>query len=167
MDSRRPSSALECWLFRAALVSAISLVGILILTTSVMPARAGGRSRNADVGLAKVASTALLLPKVRIMTIDPDREVVYIINNESEEIDLSNWRLISRGGKAEWYSFPPGSRLGPAASVRVHTYGGVDSAGDLYWNLDTSEKVWGERGDTGSLVDGGGHLVSSFSYARW
>ena len=167
MDSRRPSSALECWLFRAALVGAISLVGILILSASVLPARAGGRSRTSEAGLAKASTTALSLPNVRIMTIDPDREVVYIVNNESEEIDLSNWRLISRGGKAESYSFPPGSRLGPASIVLVHTYGGVDWAADLYWNLNILEKVWGERGDTGSLVDAQGRLVSSFSYARW
>lgn len=101
------------------------------------------------------------------MTVDADREVVYIINKESRDVDLSNWRLISRSGSAQWYGFPPGFRLGPSAIVRVHTYGGADSPSDLYWNLSTFEKVWGERGDTGSLVDGDGHLISSFSYARW
>ncbi|TAK35219.1 MAG: lamin tail domain-containing protein [Chloroflexota bacterium] len=167
MDSRRPSSALECWLVRAALVGAISLVVVLILTASVMPAKAGARSRNVDMGVARAASRGLLLPNVRIMTIDADREVVYVINNDGAEVDLTNWRVISRGGKAEWFSFPSGFRLGPSAIVRVHTYGGVDSSGDLYWNLNTYEKVWGERGDTGSLVDAEGRLVSSFSYARW
>ena len=101
------------------------------------------------------------------MTIDPDRELVYIINNETKEMDLTGWRLTSRGGKPATYFFPAGYRLAPSAIARVHTYGGVDSAGDVYWGLNGSDRIWEERGDTASLLDASGHMVSTFTYARW
>ena len=167
MDSKRPPSSVECWVFRLVLLGVVSLVPILILTAMVAPAKANVSPSPGTPRTSRSATTALPLPRVRIVTIDPDREMAYVVNNDAGEQDLSDWRLVSRGGKMLSYRFPPGFRLAPGAIVRVNSLSGIDSSGDLWWNLNPGEEVWGERGDTASLLDADGHLVSTFSYARW
>ncbi|MEI2689370.1 MAG: lamin tail domain-containing protein [Anaerolineae bacterium] len=85
-----------------------------------------------------------------------------VIQNSGLAQDMTGWQLVSgRGGQT--YSFPAGLVLMPGGEVRIHS--GVNAAAptanDQVW---TKQHMWRNEGDTASLVDADGNVISSFTY---
>ena len=88
-------------------------------------------------------------------------EVVTIRNNGLAQ-EMSGWRLFSGQGEQS-YHFPAGFVLMPDAEVRIHSGPEAKSEGlsDQLW---TNHYIWRNEGDSASLSDADGTVVSTFSY---
>ncbi|MER2599897.1 MAG: lamin tail domain-containing protein [Caldilineales bacterium] len=88
-------------------------------------------------------------------------EVVTIRNNGLAQ-EMSGWRLFSGQGEQS-YHFPAGFVLMPDAEVRIHSGPEAKSEGlsDQLW---TNHYIWRNEGDSASLSDADGNVVSTFSY---
>lgn len=85
-------------------------------------------------------------------------EWVQITNSGDSPVDMTGWILDSSGERL--YTFP-GFSLASEASVKVFTGQGVDSASELY--IGMRSPVWNNKGDTATLKDATGHIVSQRS----
>jgi len=89
-----------------------------------------------------------------------EEEYVCLTNSGRQAADMTGWYLRDDYG---WgYTFPKFT-LAPGATVRVRTGCGTNSTTDLYWCKDGTA-VWNNDGDTVSMYDGEGNLVSQYSY---
>jgi micrococcal nuclease len=89
-----------------------------------------------------------------------EKEYVCLTNSGGQAADITGWYLRDDYG---WgYTFPQFT-LAPGATVRVRTGCGTNSTTDLYWCKDGTA-VWNNDGDTVSVYDGEGNLVSQYSY---
>jgi endonuclease YncB( thermonuclease family) len=90
------------------------------------------------------------------------QEYVEIANTGTASRDLGGWSVSGSSGD-ERYTFPAGYVL--AAGVRVRLFsgaGGVNAPpGDIYW---THSSVWNNAGETATLWDAQGRLVSEYTY---
>jgi Lamin Tail Domain len=92
---------------------------------------------------------------------DLDGEYVLLRNTADEAMDLTGWTLRDAASK-HIYVFPSFT-LAPAAEARLWTRAGTNDTANLYWG--SRGAIWNNDGDTGTLADRSGTLVSSFSYA--
>ncbi|MCS6844494.1 MAG: lamin tail domain-containing protein [Caldilineales bacterium] len=90
-----------------------------------------------------------------------DDEVV-VIRNTGLAQDMTGWQLHSGQGERRFH-FPAGFVLMPDAEVRIHSGPEAEAAtpNDLVW---TTQRIWRHEGDTATLIDAGGAVVSTFSY---
>lgn len=106
-----------------------------------------------------------LTPKLAISDIDYDSsdEVITIINQSDEEVDLTNYHILSEPGPKHYFTFPDGYRLLSREVVRIHSGKDAQAAGpnDLLW---TKEDVWHDKGDTGWLIDPEGKYEDMYEY---
>jgi endonuclease G len=86
-------------------------------------------------------------------------EYVLIANQGQAAADLAGWTLRDESGTV--YSFPAFT-LAPGAEVRVWVKAGTNDAANLYWGRGSP--VWNNAGDTATLRDARGELVSVFTY---
>jgi len=84
-------------------------------------------------------------------------EWIKVTNKGSSPVSLSGWKIEDEGRK-HTYIFPSHT-LDSGTSVTVYTKKGTDSATELYWGL--SSPIWNNDGDTASLYDNSGQLVST------
>jgi competence protein ComEC len=84
-------------------------------------------------------------------------EWVKVTNKGSSPVSLDGWK-IEDDGKKHTYSFPSYT-LGAGSSVTVYTKKDTNSATELYWG--SSNPIWNNEGDTASLYDNNGQLVST------
>jgi micrococcal nuclease len=84
-------------------------------------------------------------------------EWVEISNLGTSDVSLAGWSL--EDGQNHTYSFPE-INLAAGASVKVHSGSGTDTAKDLFWNR--SSAVWNNDGDTATLKDAAGNVVSRY-----
>lgn len=104
---------------------------------------------------------------VRIATVDPYSEIVYVVNFERQAVDLTGWRIVAASRERPLvYYFPPNVQVPPGGVIRVHTYRGVDAEGELYWGLPEGTDLWVWRGGTALLYDADGREASRFTYAH-
>lgn len=87
-------------------------------------------------------------------------EYVVFENTGSEALDLSGWTVSDEAGHT--YTFPSGASLASGATVTLHTGSGTDTSSDRYWGQ--SGAVWNNGGDTVTVTDDTGTLVTSTSY---
>jgi micrococcal nuclease len=131
------------------------------------------RASSGGVGLwAQRACGGPIPPVVQIVHVEYDAsgddnlnqngEWVEISNADDVPVDLTGWVLKDESATHR-FSFPDGFSLQPAASVRVYTGCGADSAAALYWCVSGSA-VWNNSGDTAFLLDPDGNIVYSLSY---
>lgn len=73
-------------------------------------------------------------------------------------IDLSGWSLKNR--ENESYIFPANFTLKPGSTVKVHCGFGSNTSSDLY----NSALFWNELGDTATLKDAAGRIISEYNY---
>jgi competence protein ComEC len=78
--------------------------------------------------------------------------------NSGPAISLTGWGLHDEGPNYT-YSFPSAFTLPVGGRVKIHSGSGTDTATDLYWGR--SQHVWNNTGDTASLVNASGALVTS------
>ncbi|MCO5381214.1 MAG: lamin tail domain-containing protein [Methanosarcina barkeri] len=84
-------------------------------------------------------------------------EWVKISNKGSSPVSLNGWKIEDEGSK-HIYTFPSYT-LDSGSTVTVYTEEGTDLATGLYWQLGSP--IWNNDGDTASLYDNGGKLVST------
>ncbi len=83
-------------------------------------------------------------------------EWVQISNTGSSPVSLNGWKIEDEGNK-HTYTFLSYT-LNAGTTVTVFTGKGTNSATELYWQLDNP--IWNNGGDTASLYDDSGKLVS-------
>lgn len=84
-------------------------------------------------------------------------EIVTIENRGDSSQDLTGWRVEDDGPKYT-FNFPSGFSLKPGASMKlISGESGDNSNKAIYWNGRT---VWNNDGDTASLFDSSGQLIS-------
>ncbi len=86
-----------------------------------------------------------------------NEEWVEISNLGTSDVSMTGWTLEDEENNT--YSFPDVS-LAAGASVKVHSGAGTDTAEDLFWN--SSSPVWNNDGDTATLKDAAGNVVSRY-----
>jgi hypothetical protein len=104
---------------------------------------------------------------VRIATVDPYGEIVYVVSFEPQAVDLTGWRIVAASRERPLvYYFPPNVQIPPGGVIRVHTARGVDGEADLYWGLPEGTDLWVWRSGMALLYDAEGREASRFSYAH-
>ncbi|WP_292372036.1 MBL fold metallo-hydrolase [Methanosarcina sp. UBA411] len=83
-------------------------------------------------------------------------EWVQISNTGSSPVSLNGWKIEDEGSK-HTYTFQPYT-LNAGSTVTVFTGKGINSATELYWQLD--DPIWNNDGDTAYLYDDNGKLIS-------
>lgn len=91
---------------------------------------------------------------------DVDGEYVVISNGNSVTVELTGWTL--RDGQARHSFIFPTFRLAPGAELRVWTKTGANDESNLYWGSRSA--IWNNNGDTATLTDAAGAVVSTYSY---
>ena len=86
-------------------------------------------------------------------------EYVLIKNVGLGALDMGGWKLSDLANNT--YTFPAFT-LAPGAEVKVWVKTGADDAANLFWNR--SSAVWNNGGDTATLRDAQGAIVSTFTY---
>ncbi len=84
-------------------------------------------------------------------------EWVEISNQGTSDENMSGWKL--KDQQNHTYMFPD-FILKAGSFARIHTGTGSDSSDDLYWNRSTP--IWNNDGDTATLMDAAGNVVSSY-----
>lgn len=92
---------------------------------------------------------------------DLDGEYVLVRNATERAVDLIGW-TITDGDVKHTFTFPAFT-LAPGAEVKVWSKGGVADGANLYWG--NRGAIWNNTGDTGTLTDASGAVVSSYTYA--
>jgi len=92
---------------------------------------------------------------------DVEGEYVLIRNTSTQAADMTGWKLHD-GAQRHTYIFPP-FVLAPGAEVKLWTRTGANDAANLYWGQRVA--VWNNEGDTGTLLDARGAVVSRYTYS--
>lgn len=92
---------------------------------------------------------------------DVEGEYVLIRNTSTQAADMTGWKLHD-GAQRHTYIFPP-FVLAPGAEVKLWTRTGANDAANLYWGQRVA--VWNNEGDTGTLLDASGAVVSRYTYS--
>ena len=100
-----------------------------------------GAPPSAPVGDIRVRITAVIYPG------QPSREVV-VIDNESSDINLSNWTIVSPRGKVFTFG---NLTLYKDSFINIHTMTGTNTPTDLFWNQ--TESIW-QSGDQVQIKQG-------------
>lgn len=87
-------------------------------------------------------------------------EYVTFENTGSETLDLSGWTVSDEADHS--YTFPSGASLAAGESVTLHSGSGEDTQTERYWG--SSQPIWNNGGDTVTVTDDTGTLVTSKSY---
>ncbi|ESP88014.1 lamin tail domain-containing protein [Candidatus Halobonum tyrrellensis] len=90
---------------------------------------------------------------------EPTSERVVVENAGDGPLDVSGWRIADAAGHE--YRFPEGLTLPAGARAAVNT-GSGGTAVELYWGRNSP--VWNDAGDTVSVYDDGGSLVTEYAY---
>jgi hypothetical protein len=129
--------------------------------------RGSGQAPPLGVSAPRAVTPTPVRAGVRIATVDPYSEIVYVVSFEQQAVDLTGWRIVAANRERPLvYYFPPGVRIAPGGVLRVHTYRGTDTETDLYWGLPDDSDVWAWRGGIALLYDAEGREASRFTYAH-
>ena len=122
------------------------LCGLAIL--SVFLALSLGAAVSVGTDIIKIISVNYL---------DPD-QWVEIANYGTGSMNLTGWTLINMENQT--FSIPAGFTLKAGSLVRVHAGKGNNTSSDLY----NSALAWKKTGDTATLVDETGTIISEYKY---
>lgn len=113
-----------------------------------------------DAGLADPPGT-ILIESINFNPpgSDVQGEFAVIRNQTGAPISLTNWTLKDKANHK--FKFPAFALQG-AAAVKVWTKSGTDDANNLFWGRQAA--VWNNNGDTGTLSDQTGAVISTFTY---
>ncbi len=87
-------------------------------------------------------------------------EYVVFENTGTDTLDLSGWMVSDEANHV--YTFPSGASLAVGETVTLHTGSGEDTQTERYWG--SSSAIWNNGGDTVTVTDDTGTLVTSKSY---
>jgi hypothetical protein len=91
---------------------------------------------------------------------DRDGEYVVIHNESSDSINLKGW-VLTDGNAKHSFTFPD-HLLKPGSDVKLWTRKGRNDAHNLFWS--NNRAIWNNDGDTGTLRDANGKIISTYSY---
>jgi hypothetical protein len=118
------------------------------------------QTRTTPPSTATTATTTTSPPAaggaVAVTALDCQAETVVVGNAGSAPADLTGWSLHDAGA-IHTYRFPAGYTLGAGASVTIRS-GGPAGPGEIGW---TGQNVWNNTGDTASLLNAAGTVVST------
>jgi hypothetical protein len=121
----------------------------------------GGGSTGSSIGGARITAIYFDSPGSDTgSNASRNAEWVQVRNVTGQRKNLAGWTL--RDTSSHVFRFPSGFRLGAGASVKVHTGGGSNSAGNLYWH--STEYIWNNAGDRATLKNAGGTVVDRCRY---
>lgn len=89
-------------------------------------------------------------------------EYIEIANQGSSAVDISGWKVTSAASDRQVFFFPEGTVLPAGESVRVYTDQVHPETGGFTFGSGTA--IWNDKGDRGTLFDGDGQEVSTWSY---
>jgi endonuclease YncB( thermonuclease family) len=89
----------------------------------------------------------------------PTAESIVVENTTDRPLDLTGWRVTDEAEHE--YRFPDGFTLPPGAAATLRTGTGTD---EVVLNWNRSRSVWNDDGDTVSVFDDRGSLVTERSY---
>uniref|UniRef100_UPI0013754639 lamin tail domain-containing protein n=1 Tax=Candidatus Oscillochloris fontis TaxID=2496868 RepID=UPI0013754639 len=92
---------------------------------------------------------------------DLDGEYVLIWNNSETPVKMNGWTLSDNDGK-HTFTFR-NYTLAPNAEIKVWSKRGKTGGGNFYWSNRTA--IWNNDGDTGTLKDADGNVISTYSYS--
>ncbi|CAM3889122.1 S-layer homology domain-containing protein [Aeromicrobium ponti] len=96
--------------------------------------------------------------KASILNVDLDKEIVTIKNNDSIDIDMTGWKLVSVEGN-QTYDFPEGYVLKSGATVYVTSGNNAQDQPPTYLKW-TGAYIWNNDGDAAELYNAEGVKVS-------
>lgn len=136
----------------------------VMLRTCRQPApQSGGPSTTATTATTAPTTTSTSPPaaggNVTITALDCQAEAVTVRNGGTVPADLTGWSVHDEASTPHTFRFPAGYTLAPGASVTIRS-GGAAGPGELAW---TGSNVWNNDGDTATLVNAGGAVVSARS----
>lgn len=119
------------------------------------------QTRTIPPSTATTATTTTTRPPVTggavtVTALDCQGEAVVVTNAGPAPADLTGWSLHDAGA-IHTYRFPAGYTLGAGVSVTIRS-GGPAGPGEIGW---TGQNVWNNTGDTASLLNAAGTVVSS------
>ena len=128
------------------------LFGLAILSFLFILLQGGetGEAAPANVG----TDTARI---ISVNYLDAD-QWVELANQGTDLIDLSGWSLKNLENQS--YTFPANFTLKPGSTAKVHSGSGSNTSSDLY----NSALLWNELGDTATLKDAAGRIISEYNY---
>ncbi|MCX7791912.1 MAG: lamin tail domain-containing protein, partial [Chloroflexaceae bacterium] len=131
------------------------------------PAAPGAKPAAAPVtrissGSASAAAAAVTITYIEFNPEGRDVEGEYVLirNASAEPMNMTGWKLHD-GAQRHTYVFPQ-FVLAPGAEVKLWTRAGTNDAANLYWGQRVA--VWNNEGDTGTLLDASGAVVSRYTY---
>jgi hypothetical protein len=128
------------------------LHGLIIL--SVLFALSLGAAVVADAQ-ASVGTDITRIIGVNYLGVD---QWIEIANEGTGSMNLTGWTLMNTENQT--YSFPVDLTLETGTIVRVHSGEGNNTAADLF----NSTLLWNTEGDTATLMDATGKIVSEYKY---
>jgi hypothetical protein len=136
--------------------------GLAFDTLEDGPGRTGGGDDDALAGRRRggLAVTAVEPDSPGGPTERLTDEVVVFTNEGPTTLDLTDWTVEDEVGHR--YTFPAGTTLDPTATLSLRTGHGTDTDLDRYWGRRRS--VWNDDGDTVSVYDADGDLVTRHGY---
>lgn len=109
-------------------------------------------------GVAAAASVGTDIAKIISVNYQGADQWIEIANQGTGSIDLDGWSLENRENQS--YTFPANFTLRAGSLARVHTGFGSNSSSDLY----NSALDWNGMGDTATLKDAAGRIISKYVY---
>mgnify|MGYP006285609629 CR=1 FL=1 len=96
---------------------------------------------------------------VKISKVSLSDELVEITNTSQQQVDISNWKLVSVKGK-QTFTFPKNTTLPKGESIFIVSGRGKETGPQtIVW---TSRYIWNNNGDTAKLYNQKGKLIDSY-----
>ena len=132
--------------------SAVTPVATTPSTTSaVTPAATTPSTTSAVTPAVTAPPTSVTITYLSLLD-----EMVTVTNAGATAVNLTGWTIADEGAR-NTYTFPV-FVLDAGSNVTVHSGAGNETASDLYWGR--SSPVWNNDGDTATLADASGAIVS-------
>lgn len=113
-----------------------------------------------SISLAAVApgSIGTDIAKITGLNYQGPDQWVEIANQGTGSIDLTGWTLMNQENQT--YVFPANTTLKAGSRITVHSLDGSNTPSDLY----NSTLLWNEGGDSATLRDADGRIISEYKY---
>ncbi len=91
---------------------------------------------------------------------NPNGEYAMLSNASTSPLDISRWTLCDAARHC--FTFPPGASIGPHATIVLHSGRGISDGVRFFMGYRSA--VWNNDGDTATLYDPSGQVVTRYVY---
>jgi Lamin Tail Domain len=134
------------------------------IVTRFISAENGANSGDIVAVLARTGAPDIAITTVRYkgdVKYTQADEYVEIINRGTAPGDISGF-VLGADDRGQNFTFPPGTVLQPGQRIRVHTNEVHPEWGGF--NYGSGRPIWNDKGDSASLHDTDGNVVSTYGY---